>query len=69
MHFGHGLSLMPTYYDFPKIAAILFLENAGTYGLVDYTNYEDMKYAVSIILVQPSWLSYCYFSAYTFLNC
>lgn len=26
-----------------------YLLNAGTYGLVDYTNYEDMKYAVSLL--------------------
>ena len=28
---------------------VIFLLIAGTYGLVDYTNYEDMKYAVSFL--------------------
>lgn len=37
-----------------------FLLSAGTYGLVDYTNYEDMKYAVSLLCTRAAGLLNCW---------
>lgn len=51
---------LKTVYDNSKFF-FFFLSFVGTTGIVDYTNYDDMKYAVS-------WLC-CSFMWYFVVNC